>query len=283
MPSTDPSLSEIDLGFAPHNVFFGDVVYAPGGTYGPRVQPNYQLILIHYGHVTLDIGSQSYRLSRGEVALLKPGHREFFSFAEGTRTRHSWCHFDWSLPGPAATSIDALAFSAPISERLEHLVNLGLSLQHDPYALTPSLAHLAGAAFWEFVATQRKRFSGVHHATVPTAVSRVQTYIVQHYAEDLTLRQLSVVACVTPEHLSRLFSRYLGSTPMRYLWSVRVQQSVVRLRHTGLSVEEIAYQCGFKSAAHFSKKFRTLCAQTPSQVRASHLQGAPDLERLETP
>ncbi len=283
MPSTDQSLSEIDARPAPHNVFFGDVVYAPGGTYGPRVQPNYQLILIHYGHVTLEIGSRVYTLGKGEVALLKPGHREFFSFATATRTRHSWCHFDWSLPGPAATSIETLAFSAPISERMEHLINLGLSLQHDPYALAPSLAHLAGAAFWEFVATQRKRFSRAHHATVPTAVSRVQTYIVQHYAQDLTLRDLSEVACVTPEHLSRLFSRYLGNTPIRYLWSVRVQQSLLRLRHTGLSVEEIAYQCGFKSAAHFSKKFKSLRGQTPSQVRASHLHDAPDLKRLESP
>lgn len=269
MPSLEQFLSEVDIGTAPLNVFFGDVVYTPGGTYGPRLQPNYQLILIHQGHLTLELDAQGYALKRGEVALLKPGHHEFFRFAEATRTRHSWCHFDWELSHRAREAVEGLAFKAPISERLEHLINLGLSLQHDPYALSPSLSHLAATAFWEFVAGQAKQRAKAHHATVPTALSRVQTYIVQHYAEDLTLASLAEVAGVTPEHLSRLFRRYLDNTPMHYLWQVRLEQSLLRLRHTGLAVEEVAYQCGFKSAAHFSKKFKSFCGRTPSEVRAA--------------
>ena len=276
MPSLEQFLSEIDIGATPRHVFFGDVVYTPGGTNGPRLQPNYQLILIHQGHVTIEIDARAYTLNRGEVALLKPGHREFFRFAETTRTRHSWCHFDWELPRSVRENVESLGFKAPISERVEHLINLGLSLQHDPYALVPSLSHLAATAFWEFVAAQAKQHAKAHHATVPTALSRVQTYIVQHYAEDLTLARLAEVACVTPEHLSRLFRRYLDNTPMHYLWQLRVEQSVLCLRHTGVALEEVAYQCGFKSAAHFSRKFKALYGRTPSEVRAAHLHHEPE-------
>jgi transcriptional regulator GlxA family with amidase domain len=90
---------------------------------------------------------------------------------------------------------------------------------------------------------------------------------VQHYADDLTFAKLVEIACLTPEHLSRLFRRHLDNTPMNYLWQVRVEQSVLRLRHTGLAAEEIAYQCGFKSAAHFSNKVRAMYGQTPTQIR----------------
>lgn len=70
-----------------------------------------------------------------------------------------------------------------------HLVDLGLSLQHDPGTLEPSLGHLAAAAFLEFVGAQASR-PAAHHATLPVVIAQVQTYIIQHYADDLSSKIL---------------------------------------------------------------------------------------------
>lgn len=270
MPVSEPLLSETGLPGLPAGVFFGDVVYDPGGTYGPRWQPNYQLVLIHSGHAAVEIDGLAHPLGKGEVALLKPGHREFFRFSAETRTRHSWCHFCWPQTEETAQKIERLSFSGPLSKRLEHLIDLGLSLQHDPYGFGPARQHLAAAAFWEFVGVQTSRLGSARHATLPKAVTRVETYIFQHYAEEIALSTLSQIASVSPEHLNRLFRKYLGVTPAGYLWGVRTEQGAVSLRHTGLSVEEIAYRCGFKTAAHFSRRIKTRYGRTPSQIRARH-------------
>lgn len=272
MPDLEKILSEIDIPGLPHNVFFGDVVYEPGGTYGPRRQSTYQLLFIHRGHAKVEIDEREHYLDEGQMALLKPGHQEFFQFAKEAKTRHRWCHFDWRLPDGVAQKIERLAFRAPLSKRMEHLCDLGLSLQHDPHALKPSLQHLAAAAFWEFVGTHERQLSSTSYATLPTAVARVQTYITQHYFDDLSLKKLSAVASVTPEHLSRLFRKHLDTAPIQYLWQVRVHQGALYLRHTGLAVEEIAYQCGFKTAAHFSRSTKAHYGLTPSQIRARYWQ-----------
>ncbi len=256
----------------PHNVFFGDVVYEPCGTYGPRLQTTYQLLFISSGHAQVEVDGQKHGLEKGQMALLKPGHREFFQFAEETRTHHRWCHFDWQLPDEVVQKIEHVTFGAPLSKRMEHLCDLGLSLQHDPYALEPSLQHLAAAAFWEFISAQARQLPSAVYATLPVAVARVQTYIVQHYFDDLSLKKLGAIASVSPEHLSRLFRKHLDTTPIHYMWQVRVRQGALYLRHTGLTVEEIAYQCGFKTAAHFARSIKAHYGLTPSQIRARHWQ-----------
>lgn len=272
MPSIEYFLSEIDQSSLPNNVFFGDVIYEAGGTHGPRRQTNYQLLLINSGHARIEIDGRPHNLAQGQMAFLKPRHKEFFRFSERTRTHHRWCHFDWQLSKKVIDKVELMTFDAPLTKRMEHLCDLGLSLQHDPYVPETLLKHIAAATFWEFVSAQTKRVSCAQHATLPVTITRVQTYIAQNYSDDLSLRELSTVASVSPEHLSRLFRRYLDTTPIHYLWQLRAQQGALYLRHTGLTVEAIAYRCGFKTAAHFSRSIKARYDLTPSQIRARHWQ-----------
>ncbi len=268
MTSFEPYLSRIDV--LPSNVVFGDVVYPPGGTYGPRVQLHYQLFLVQHGSVMVKVDDRTLQVGPGELLLLTPGHHEFFAFATTTQTRHSWCHFDWTVSQEARAGIEALTSKIQASARIEHLIALGLAIHHDPRSLPPTLGHMAATIFWEFTSATRGNGSFLRNATLPEVLTRVQTHIAQHYADTLSLGQFAKVAALTPEHLSRLFRKHLDVTPMAYLWQIRSRQGLLRLRHTGLSVDEIAYQCGFKSAAHFSRKLKSLYGQTPSQLRKSY-------------
>ena len=138
--------------------------------------------------------------------------------------------------------------------------------------MRPEPSPTARSARTQTFGTHEKQLSPASYATLPTAVARVQTYIAQHYSDDLSLKKLSAIASVTPEHLSRLFRKHLDVAPIQYLWLVRVRQGALYLRHTGLAVEEIAYQCGFKTAAHFSRSTKAHYGLTPSQIRARYWQ-----------
>ncbi len=254
----------------PHYVFFGDVVYEPGGTYGPRLQTIYQLFFVTSGHARVEVDGHKYDVGEGQMALFKPGHVEFFQFSKETKTHHRWCHLGWQLPRKVGDKVERLPLRAPLSKRTEHLCDLGLSLQHDPHARKPLLQHLGAATFWEFVGTQAQKAPSAPRATLPAVVARVQTYIAQHYPDDLSLAKLGVIAAVSPEHLTRLFRKHLGTTPMHHLWRVRAEQGVSYLHHTGLSVEQVAYRCGFKTAAHFSRRVKARYGLTPGQIRADH-------------
>ncbi|MEX2103818.1 MAG: hypothetical protein WD907_00600, partial [Bacilli bacterium] len=58
------------------NTYADSVVYPPGGQCGPRVQQDIQLVLLHTGHMDIEIDDKLISFEPGHVVLLKPGHLE---------------------------------------------------------------------------------------------------------------------------------------------------------------------------------------------------------------
>jgi AraC family transcriptional regulator of arabinose operon len=100
-------------------------------------------------------------------------------------------------------------------------------------------------------------------------------WIHRHYPEEVSLNRLALVASVTPEHLIRLFNKHLGVTPIQYLWQHRIDRGLHLLRNTGLSVGEIAEQCGFKTSYHFTRSIKQATGRAPTEIRklSWHIDG----------
>jgi len=73
----------------PDVVGVGEVIYRPGGIYGPRTQPNVQLVLLHSGEITVWVDDVPRHATAESVCLLLPGHREQFVFARNAPVPHS--------------------------------------------------------------------------------------------------------------------------------------------------------------------------------------------------
>lgn len=57
-------------------------------------------------------------------------------------------------------------------------------------------------------------------------------------------------------HLSRVFRRTNGVTPVGYINAVRIERAKMLLRDTDLSISQVAYRVGFENPAYFSRLFR---------------------------
>lgn len=102
------------------------------------------------------------------------------------------------------------------------------------------------------------------------ALDRSKNYIDEHYAEHFNVEELASIACVTPSYLSRLFSKHLGSSPMRYRNAVRIDKAKHLLLVKSASVEEIADVLGFEDSKYFSQLFKSLTSLTPSEFRRKY-------------
>jgi AraC-like DNA-binding protein len=102
------------------------------------------------------------------------------------------------------------------------------------------------------------------------ALDRCRAYIDEHCAEDFDVGMLAHVAYVTPSYLSRLFKKHLGTSPMRYRNTVRIERAKHLLLIKSASVEEIADALGFEDAKYFSHLFKSHTSLTPSQFRVKY-------------
>jgi len=91
--------------------------------------------------------------------------------------------------------------------------------------------------------------------------------IEKRYAEPLKLKDISDELHINSSYLSRLFSRYVGSSFSDCLIHVRINHAKEQLVSTNLSVEEISARCGFCNASHFIRVFRQHEGLTPFQFR----------------
>ena len=72
---------------------------------------------------------------------------------------------------------------------------------------------------------------------------------------------------VGSRHLSRLFRKHIGASPVQTAKTLRIQRAKRLLDETSLSVTEIAFHSGFRSVRRFNMAFSELYGRPPSSVR----------------
>jgi transcriptional regulator GlxA family with amidase domain len=87
------------------------------------------------------------------------------------------------------------------------------------------------------------------------------------YAEPLDVPALARLAHVSEAHFIRTFSATFGETPHRYLQRRRVERAMFLLRQSDRSVTEICLDVGFLSLGTFSRTFREIVGESPTEYR----------------
>lgn len=103
------------------------------------------------------------------------------------------------------------------------------------------------------------------------SVKLVDDYIRANLSGEMTLQDLAAVAGLSKRHFHRAFQDSFGTTPHRYILSLRIEDAKLRLSQTGSSVTEIALTVGFGQPEHFSTTFKKYTGYTPSQFRGRRI------------
>ena len=90
------------------------------------------------------------------------------------------------------------------------------------------------------------------------------------YAEPLDVRAVAAIAHISEAHFSRSFRACFGETPHRYLQRRRVERAMFLLRETDRSVTDVCFDVGFSSLGTFSRTFRQIVGEAPSEYRLGH-------------
>ena len=101
------------------------------------------------------------------------------------------------------------------------------------------------------------------------ALKQMMTYVQEHYAEPLRIRDVAAAGFVSERECYRAFHDALHASPLEYVTDVRLRHACARLAKGSESVTGIALACGFGSASFFGKVFRARFGATPTEYRQS--------------
>lgn len=94
-------------------------------------------------------------------------------------------------------------------------------------------------------------------------------WALERLAEPLDVAAMARHAGVSPRTFARRFREETGTTPLQWLLAQRVLEARRLLEESDLPVEEVAWRCGFGTAASLREHFRRATTTTPSAYRRS--------------
>lgn len=86
-------------------------------------------------------------------------------------------------------------------------------------------------------------------------------------APGATVEMLAARVGVGGRHLSRLFQKHLGASPLEVAKTARVQRAKRLLTGTDMTITEIALQAGFGSVRRFNAVFQEVYRRPPTEIK----------------
>jgi AraC-like DNA-binding protein len=271
------------------------IVYADvsdsGRFYNPPAEHIEVVLLMSGHHSDLKIGDLHAALHPNEVCI---HNVHFGNYSPRDPSGRAWCFFietkgiaafDELKRGPTFASMPAanpkrlaMAFETlAIRCRLPNHIHPGYlsgTYAYDPRDARhriPARQFAIKAALLDLLAMLIENADS-HHTDA--SADQLQTirlaieFIARRYAKpSLMLSDIADAVRLSDDYFGTLFRRHVGTTPMRYLRTVRIEQSKLLLTQTRLPINEIAARVGFDDPLHFSRVFHQTTHVRPTDFR----------------
>lgn len=172
-----------------------------------------------------------------------------------------------------------LASSFAVSRGDRHVITRLLDLLFDEgdYLARPVAEHLVDAFLETLSDYIRDLDVGPTHrmSVVDKRLADIQGYITRNLTDpELSYDEVAQKCGISPRYLCHVL-KAKNTSFSHLLWSQRLPRARDWLASEPLRdypIHEIAYMAGFKSAAHFSRMFKSAYGVTPKEYRSMHLE-----------
>jgi AraC family transcriptional regulator len=103
--------------------------------------------------------------------------------------------------------------------------------------------------------------------TYHARMRRVLPYIEAHLDEDLTVDRLSDIAAFSKFHFHRQFTALFGIGVAKFIQLLRMKRAAYQLAFHNPSIMDIALASGYDGPEAFTRAFKKLIGQSPSEFR----------------
>lgn len=245
----------------------------------------YEIIQIQTGEGYHVVNDNRFAYHPGDVFFLGGHDRYSFLITKKTsfyRLAFSKSYVDsllttdshsWGFNPAASPCVESIAADATDQDKLRTLIAMLLSEERSLRSSTdnPIVKSLMTVilSMVDRLLAQRGASAPARHAYSSDLTRRVINYISQHIGEPDRLRMdiLADTFNYSPGHLSALFKQQVGDSIQQFIIRHKLKLVATRLRHTPLTVSQIAEDFGFSDVCHLNKLFKRYYNHTPTTYR----------------
>ncbi len=232
-----------------------------------------ELLLIYEGQGTYHIGEKSYALQEGSVIFYNQGdlhelenqeEKEIGDYCVGITDLHLRGLPAHCLVAPEGPYVRHSGEMFPILrsffEQIYNLEGSGPEGELAAQLLCSSLILMSTS-----LETMPATFLQKRHDE-KMAID-IQRYLDQHYREDISLNAVADALNCSVTHVSHIFKKSTGSTPIQYVINRRIGHAQTMLISTEYTATQIATMVGYDNTNYFSTQFSKIVGMSPARYR----------------
>lgn len=260
MANPNEARTRVTVPGLPHVLDMGLVRDVPG--HARRQLEFWVFGMILKGAIGLQVGASRFQLQAGDYYVIPAAVHHFGLDQEAFDA----AFFHFLLPGDKtspARFVAELDLYGCLPSEIDYLVQYRFMERH--YRRGLLTAEQLGVQL--FAIMEQIAASQDHRRLAVTAASHhlagaILDLLQNHYAEDLTAREISQRLGYSYTHLERVFRKEFKVSIHQQLLKVRIDAAAHGLQ-MGKSIKEVAGECGFADYYYFLKAFKRLRQMTP--------------------
>ncbi len=110
-------------------------------------------------------------------------------------------------------------------------------------------------------------YGQIDSPVLPDSLIKAMTFVLNNLDLDLHCETIAKAAHCSAGHLTKLFKRYLNTSPHHWMEHQKIKQATILLQNSRKKVLEIAEELAYCNQFYFSKVFKQFMGVSPSKYR----------------
>ena len=211
-------------------------------------------------------------LNVGSAVVIDCSIYQEYATNPGEKWRFYFLHFDGMTDGfknsifQAPTPVKLRSLESVLS-RIRTIDDLISQTSVSAYA---NQSHAVSGILTELIGSLEKVPDPGEKQSRPE-IRELASYIHDHCKEDLGIDDFTDFIRLSKHHMIRLFKQQIGITPYKYMHKCRINLAQELLRHSDVSINEVAFAVGYEEPIMFIRHFKYFVGVTPGEYRNGNM------------
>lgn len=229
---------------------------------------SFLMIYTKSGSGYLTYHGKKHKVSEGQLIFIDCMKHHYYETDADHLWEINWVHFNGSTSrgyydyfASLSSPVITLPSTSNIPSNMEQLLLLNLSKDLKKEIISSHLIH----SILTDLLLQTHKENDLDQ--LPSSIHEIQTYLEHHFSENINLDHIAHTFNMSKYHLSKLFKKYTGYSPIDYLITQRLLYAKELLHFTDKTIQEISDEIGIENVSHFINLFKSREDLTPLSYR----------------